>query len=53
MSKENVILIDYDAPNDWEFHKAIEQLLITQFIIKKGEDYQKISELLHMIAEQH
>ncbi|MGK7192267.1 glycosyltransferase family 4 protein [Faecalibacterium prausnitzii] len=32
---------------------GIEQLLITQFIIKKGEDYQKISELLHMIAEQH
>ena len=25
MSKENVILIDYDAPNDWEFHKAIEK----------------------------
>ena len=23
MSKENVILIDYDAPDDWEFHKAI------------------------------
>ena len=35
MSKENVILIDYDAPNDWEFHKAIEQLLITQFIIRQ------------------
>ena len=32
---------------------GIEQLLITQFIIKKGEDYRKISELLHMIAEQH
>ena len=25
MSKENVILIDYDAPDDWEFHKAIEK----------------------------
>jgi len=25
MSKENVILIDYDAPKDWEFHKAIEK----------------------------
>lgn len=25
MSKENVILVDYDAPNNWEFHKAIEE----------------------------
>lgn len=25
MNKKNVILIDYDAPNDWEFHKAIEK----------------------------
>lgn len=25
MSKENVILIDYDAPDAWEFHKAIEK----------------------------
>ena len=25
MSKENVILIDYNAPDDWEFHKAIEK----------------------------
>lgn len=25
MSKENVILIDYDAPDDWEFLKAIEK----------------------------
>ena len=24
-SKENVILIDYDAPKDWEFHKAVEK----------------------------
>lgn len=25
MGKENVILVDYDAPNDWEFHKVIEK----------------------------
>ena len=30
---------------------GIEQLLITQFIIKKGEDYQKISELLHSVHQ--
>ena len=25
MGKENVILIDYNAPDNWEFHKAIEK----------------------------
>lgn len=53
--KNQYIIFDGDqymekVPN---FYLILEQLLITQFIIKKGEDYQKISELLHMIAEQH
>lgn len=32
---------------------GIEQLLITQFIIKKGEDYQKISEWVDFLAKCH
>ncbi len=33
MSKENVILIDYDAPDDWEFHKAIEKTTGTKWTV--------------------
>lgn len=36
MSKENVILIDYDAPDDWEFHKAIEKTTGTKWTVYKA-----------------
>ena len=36
MSKENVILIDYDAPDDWEFHKAIEKATGTKWTVYKA-----------------
>lgn len=36
MSKENVILIDYDAPDDWEFHKAIEKTTRTKWTVYKA-----------------
>ena len=36
MSKENVILIDYDAPDDWEFHKAIEKITGTKWTVYRA-----------------
>lgn len=36
MSKENVILIDYDAPDDWEFHEAIEKKTGTKWTVYKA-----------------
>ena len=36
MSKENVILIDYDAPDDWEFHEAIEKTTGTKWTVYKA-----------------
>lgn len=36
MSKENVILIDYDAPKEWEFHKAIENTTREKWRIYKA-----------------
>lgn len=36
MSKENVILVDYDTPNDWEFHKAIEKTTGDKWSIYKA-----------------
>lgn len=36
MSKENVILIDYNAPDNWEFHKAIEKTTGTKWSVYKA-----------------
>ncbi len=36
MSKENVILIDYDAPDDWEFHQAIEEVTGNKWRVYKA-----------------
>lgn len=36
MCKENVILIDYDAPNDWDFHKAVEKATGSKWRICKA-----------------
>ncbi len=36
MNKENMILIDYDAPDDWEFHKAIEKTTGNKWNIHKA-----------------
>ena len=41
MSKENVILIDYDAPDDWEFHKAIEKTTGTKWTVYKAVSNEK------------
>lgn len=46
-NKENVILIDYDAPYDWEFHKAIEETTG-----KKWTVYKEISNENHSNAIQ-
>lgn len=36
MNKENVIMIDYDASDDWEFHKAIEKATGSKWSIYKA-----------------
>lgn len=36
MTKENVILIDYDAPDDWEFHKVIEKVTGNKWRVYKA-----------------
>ena len=36
MSKENVILIDYDAPDDWEFHRAVEKATGNKWSVYKA-----------------
>lgn len=36
MKKENIILIDYDAPDDWEFRKAIEKATGNKWRIYKA-----------------
>ena len=43
MSKENIILVDYETPYDWEFHKAIENITGNKFqpIFKAGVAYFK------------
>ena len=36
MNKENLILIDYDAPNNWEFHRAIERITNNRWRVFKA-----------------
>lgn len=36
MSKENIILVDYETPYDWEFHKAIENITGNKWNVYKA-----------------